>query len=189
MGTNCAPLPANLFLKASFKGFARVKINKILPQTVYSSFRYIDDVLSLNNSQFSDYLHFIHPNELEVKDTTDTQKSASYHDLNIEINNGGRLKTKLYNKRDDFTLRIVNFLLISSTIPASPAYGVNISKFISLSKPFHQYSDFQNRAQLLTQNLLKQGYAMLGWSNHYKNSTTWLTVTKYPYLDLFLNIY
>jgi hypothetical protein len=30
---------------------------------------------------------------------------------------------------------------------------------------------------------------MLGWSNHYKNSTTWLTVTKYPYLDLFLNIY
>ena len=43
-----------------------------------SSFRYIDDVLSLNNSRFGDYLHRIHPNELEVKDTTDTQKAASY---------------------------------------------------------------------------------------------------------------
>ena len=107
MGTNCAPLPANLFLKASFKGFARVKINKILPQTVYSSFRYIDDVLSLNNSQFSDYLHFIHPNELEVKDTTDTQRSASYLGLHIEIDNAGGLITKLNNKRDDFTWPIV----------------------------------------------------------------------------------
>ena len=67
--------------------------------------------------------------------------------------------TKLYNKRDDFTLRIVNFPLISNNIPTSPAYGVNISKCRPLSRPFHQYRDFQNRAQLLTQNLLKQGYA------------------------------
>ncbi len=36
------------------------------------------------NSRFSDYLHRIYPNELEVKDTTDTQKSASY----FKIDNG-----------------------------------------------------------------------------------------------------
>jgi hypothetical protein len=51
----------------------------------------------LNISRFDEYLRFIYPNELEVKDTTDTQKSASYFDLHIEIDNGGRLKTKLYN--------------------------------------------------------------------------------------------
>ena len=61
------------------------------------------DVLSLNNSQFHDYMQLIYPNELEVKDTTDTLKSASYLDLYLEINNGGRLKTKLYDKHDDFT--------------------------------------------------------------------------------------
>jgi len=42
--------------------------------------------------RFGDYLHHIYPNELEVKDTTDTQKSASYLDLHLEIDNGGRLK-------------------------------------------------------------------------------------------------
>jgi hypothetical protein len=39
-----------------------------------------------------DYLHRIYPNELEVNDTTDIQKSSSYLDLHLEVNNGGRLK-------------------------------------------------------------------------------------------------
>ena len=34
---------------------------------------------------------------------------ASYVDLHLEINNGGILKTKLYDKRNDFTFQIVNF--------------------------------------------------------------------------------
>ena len=89
-----------------------------------SSFHYVDDVLSLNNSPFGDYLHRIYPNELEVKDNTDTQRFASYHDIHPEIDNGGRLKTKHYDKRDDFSFSIVNFPFISSNIPASPAYGV-----------------------------------------------------------------
>ena len=34
------------------------------------TFRYIDDVLSLNNSRFGDFFDLIYPIELEVKDTT-----------------------------------------------------------------------------------------------------------------------
>jgi hypothetical protein len=89
---------------------------------------YIDDVLSLNNSRFRDYLHRIYPSELEVKDTTDAQKSASYLDLLLEIDNGGRLKEKLYDKHDDLTFPIVNYPFISSNIPASPTYGVYLSQ-------------------------------------------------------------
>ena len=48
-----------------------------LDQTFNSNFRYIDDVLSLNNSRSGEYLNCIDPNELEVKETTDTQKSAA----------------------------------------------------------------------------------------------------------------
>ena len=61
---------------------------------------------------------------IEVKNTTESQKSASYLDLHIEIDNGGRFKKKFYYKHDDFTLSIVNFSFIRSNIPASPAYGV-----------------------------------------------------------------
>jgi hypothetical protein len=41
-----------------------------------------------------------------------------------------RLKTNLYDKRDDFTFSIVIFPFIGNNIPASPAYGVYISKLI-----------------------------------------------------------
>ena len=71
----------------------------------------------LNNSRFRDDLHHIYPNELEDKDTTDTQKSASYLDLQLEIDNRGTLKTKLCDKCDDFTFPIVYFPFISTNIP------------------------------------------------------------------------
>ena len=73
MGTTS--LLADSFLHAygaeSLQGFLKNKDRK-LAQTFNSSFFYIDDVQSLNNSRFGDYLHFVYPNELEVKDTTDT---------------------------------------------------------------------------------------------------------------------
>ncbi len=130
MGTNCAPLLADLFLgtcEVNFlQGFLKNKERK-LAQTFNSSFLYIDAILSLNNSRFCDYLHRIYPNEIEVKDISDTQRSASYLDPHLEIDNGGSLKRNLYDKRDDFTFPIVNFSFINTNIPASPANGVYIS--------------------------------------------------------------
>jgi hypothetical protein len=41
-----------------------------------------------------------------------------------------QLRTKLYDKRDDFSVLIVNFPFICSNIPAAPAYGVYISQLI-----------------------------------------------------------
>ena len=77
MATNCAPLLADCFY--TFMGHtSRLPNNKDrkLAQNFNSSFRYIDHVLSINNSRFGDYLHRISPNELEIKNTTDTQVSA-----------------------------------------------------------------------------------------------------------------
>ena len=64
--------------------------------------------------------------ELEIKDTTDTDRSASY----LEIDSEERLQTKLDDKRDDFHFPIVNFSFICSNIPAAPAYGACISQLI-----------------------------------------------------------
>jgi len=55
------------------------------------------------------------PSELEIcKDTTDTDKSASYLDLFLEITTDGRLQAKIYDKRDDFNFPTVNFPFLSS---------------------------------------------------------------------------
>ena len=57
------------------------KSEKKLARYFNFTFRYIDDVLSLNNSTFGDLVDRIYPIELEIKDTTDTARSASYLDL------------------------------------------------------------------------------------------------------------
>jgi hypothetical protein len=70
---------------------------------------YIDDVLSINNSRFAEFLSLIYPPELEVKETTDTTSSASFLDLYLEFDDSGQLSTKIYDKRDDFNFNIINF--------------------------------------------------------------------------------
>ena len=120
------PLLADLFLyyyEADFIQELLRRKDKKLAIYFNSTFRYIDDVLSLNNSKFGDYVEQIYPIELEIKDTTDTVKSASYLDLHLEIDNEGRLITKLYDKRDDFSFPIVNFPFPSRNIQAASAYG------------------------------------------------------------------
>jgi hypothetical protein len=99
MGTDCAPILADLFLDANFfRGLLNNKDGK-WTQTFDSSFCYIDDVLSLNNSWLGECLHRIplYQIELGVEDTTGFQKSASYIELQIEIDNRGRLKTHIYH--------------------------------------------------------------------------------------------
>ena len=88
-----------------------------------------------------------------------TPKSASYLDLHLEIDNGGRWKTTL---RQTWWHHFTNNKLpfISSNIPASPTYEVYISQLIRYSRTCAQYSDCLDRDQLLTQKLLKQGYGV-----------------------------
>ena len=55
------------------------------------TFRYIDDVLSINNCNFHNEVHLIYPDEIEIKDTTESDKSASYLDILLNIDSNGRL--------------------------------------------------------------------------------------------------
>ena len=63
----------------------------------YKIVRYID-VLSLKNSKFSDFVHGLNLIELEIKNTTDTARFSSYLDIHFEIDNKGRLRTKVHDK-------------------------------------------------------------------------------------------
>ena len=48
--------------------------------------------------KFSDLDDRIYPIELEIKDTTDTAKSASYHEVHFEIDSEWQLRTKFTKK-------------------------------------------------------------------------------------------
>jgi hypothetical protein len=70
MGTNCAPLLADLFLYSYESEFLQklVKNKKIHDARAFIfTYRDIDVVLSINYSTFSEFLPLIYPPELEVK--------------------------------------------------------------------------------------------------------------------------
>ena len=115
------------------------KNEKKLARSFNFMFRYINDVLSLNNSRFGDFVDRIYRIELEIKDTTDIDRSASYLDLHLEIDSEGWLRTKLYDERDNFSFPIVNFPFICSNIPAAPAHEVYLSQMIRYSKACGSY--------------------------------------------------
>ena len=69
-----------------------------------------------------------------------------------------RVSTKIYDKRDDFNFKIINFPNMCSNIPASPAYGVCISQLIRYTRASSNYSDFLKRHLHLRNRLLDQGY-------------------------------
>ena len=97
MGTNCAPLLADLFLYSYESEFLQklVKDKKIHEARAFNfTYRYIVDVLSINNSRFAEFLPLIYPPELEVKETTDTASSASFLDLYLEFDDSGQRSTK-----------------------------------------------------------------------------------------------
>jgi len=76
----------------------------------------------IDKSRFGDFVDRIYHIEVGIKDTTDTDRSASCLDLHLEIDSEGRLRTKLHDKSDDFKFPIVNFLFICRNIPTTPAY-------------------------------------------------------------------
>ena len=99
-------------------------------------------------------------------DTTYIVRSVSYLDLHLKIDNEGWLRTKRYDKIDDFNFSIVNIPFICSNIPATPAYGVYISQLIQYSRSYGSYHDFLDRG------LLKYCYS---WLQAQINQSTKLT--------------
>ena len=59
--------------------------------------------------------------------TSDTE--ASFLDLHLSISND-IVSTKMYDKREDFDFKIVNFPFLDGDVPCSISYGNYISQLI-----------------------------------------------------------
>ena len=142
MGTNCAPFLVDIFLysyKAEFRQSLLLAGRKRLASQFNFTYRYIDDVLSINNPDLENYLGQVYSPELEIKDTTEGNTSASYLDLLLSIGRDCQPRNSLYDKRGDFSFHITNFPFLRSNIPSSPAYGVYISQLIRYARDCSSY--------------------------------------------------
>ena len=104
------------------------------------------------------YMGQMYSVELEIKDKTEGNTSATYLDLLLSIGRDGQLHTSIYDKRDDFNFHSTNFPFHEYNILVSPAYGVFISKLIRYARACSSYGCFILRATRLLNKLLEQGY-------------------------------
>ena len=70
----------------------------------------------------------------------------------------GFVKTKIYDKRDDFDFDIMNLPFLDGDVPRSTSYCVHISQLIRFARVSSRVDDFNTRNKVLTAKLLRQGY-------------------------------
>ena len=144
MASNCAPLLADPFLYSYENEFLDNIIksgHRRLARSFNLCYKYIDDLIVFSN-KFLDYLKEIFPSKLTVEKADKSDHLADHLDLTLIIDSGGKLSTKLDDKRDDFDFHIINFPFFSSNIPSGPSYGVYISQLIRYAQSCSHYEDF-----------------------------------------------
>ena len=160
MGTNCAPLVADLFLFCYERDFMISLSNDNQADIIRafnSTSRYLDDVLNIDNPYFEGMVNQIYPPELQLNKANTSDTEAPFLDLHLSISNGF-VSSKIYDKRDDFNFDIVNFPFLDGDVPRRPSYGVYISQLIRFARVCSHVDDFNTRNKCLTAKLLKQGY-------------------------------
>ena len=126
MGTNCAPLVADLFLFCYERDFM-LSLSEDTQSDVIEAFNstslYLDDLLNTDNNFFDIMINRIYHSELQLNKANVSYTEASFLDLNLSISDGF-VKTKIYDKRDDFDFAILNFPFPDGDVPRSTSYGV-----------------------------------------------------------------
>ena len=160
MGTNCAPLVADLFLFCYERDFM-TSLSDVKQAEIIEAFKstsiYLDDLLNIDNPYFEGMVNRIYPPELQLNKANTADTEAPFLDLHLSISNGF-VSSKIYDKRDDFDFDIVNFPFLDGDVPRSTSYGVYISQLIRFARVSSHVVDFNARNKSLTAKLLQQGY-------------------------------
>ena len=110
MGTNCAPPIADLFLYCYERNFmSNLQESKRfdLIDKFNDTSRYLDDIFTIDNPAFAEYIPDIYQRELQLNKANTSDKEISFWDLNIKVI-GYNIRTSIYDERDDFGFPIVN---------------------------------------------------------------------------------
>ena len=159
MGTNCAPLIADLFLfcyERDFMSDLQKSKRFDLIDMFNDTSRYLDDIFTIDNPEFEKHIPDIYQAELHLNKANTSDKETSFLDININVI-GIDIHTSVYDKRDDFGFPIVNFPWLSGDVPRLPSYGIYISQLLQFARRCTSVLDFHSKNLKITSKLLTQG--------------------------------
>ena len=162
LGSDPAPFFANLSLAHKEADWVKAqrKLGTINVRKINNSFRFIDDLLSLNDgSTFAKHYKDIYPTELELKKENNSNSCASFLDLYIYIENG-EFHSRLFDKRDNFGFDIVRMPFYCPNVPRKMFYGSIGAEFLRISRATSKIEDLTRNCKQLLSRMLKQNKQM-----------------------------
>ena len=136
MGTNRAPLIADLFLYCNERDFMS-NLQKSKRFDLIDKFddtsRYLDDISTIDNTAFAEHIPDIYPREIRFNKANTSDKESSLLDWHIKVI-GNNIHTSVYDKREDFGFPIVNFPWLSGDVPRLLSYGIYISQLVRFAR-------------------------------------------------------
>ena len=159
MGSDPAPFFANLFLFHYESRWVKInsRNNYAVTKKLFNVFRYIDDLLSLNdNGVFSNVWKEIYPPELMLNKENDSDLSASFLDLEITINNN-QFEYKLFDKRRAFPFHIIRFPFQCSNIPKKMFFSTIQAEILRICRVSTHYHPFIDACNPFLSRMSKQG--------------------------------
>lgn len=158
MGTNFAPFGANLYLYAYESSF----VDKLLRNDVSLarkfrlSFRFIDDILFVNNPDVLQVLKEIYP----VLDLTGTAGSTvEFLGMSITCPPcSSKFCIEPFARSHLFPFKVVSFPHVDSSIPKFVGHGVFVGQLHRYYKICSSSDSFQKWAVVLTKKMFRQGW-------------------------------
>jgi hypothetical protein len=109
----------------------------------------------------------IYPKELILVPDDSNGLSTSFLDLQLVVKDGV-VSTSIFDKRDDFDFKIVNFPNLSGNIPfLKSSYGVCTCEAVRYAHACTSFEDFKTRMLLLVAKLNKQCFTATLLKNTY----------------------
>ena len=158
MGIDPAPFWANLYLSKHECDFISklIKTDIARAKRFHGTFRFIDDLCALNDGgEFGNSYKEIYPKELELK-LEHNGLHATFLDLDLSIENG-KISSKIYDKREDFSFFIVRMPNIHSNIPSSIFYGTVLSEILRIARATSSFLNFSKKTAALLTRMENQG--------------------------------
>ena len=159
MGSNCSPLPADLYLTwLEFKYMDKLMKKDFQMATKLSNnARYIDDIACVNVQNFSEIAKEIYPKDIPLEGNNSDGFRDVFLDLDIQVTND-RFCIKVYHKIDEFNFEVVNYPFPDSNISDTIGYNTFLSQILRFGRICSKFQDFASRTKFIYNKLESRGF-------------------------------
>ena len=153
MGANYSPVLANLCL--AHMEFLYLTQNPGMGKRLNFTTRYIDDILTIGSDAMKEAAKEIYPNTLPLSFDDTTNGTGHYLDLHIDRN---ARKTSLYDKRKDFSFKVIRYTDSDSNVPRGTGLNTTYSQAIRLARICSEETDFKDSIKEIIIAMYEKGY-------------------------------